>query len=241
MSLISECVLIWDLELRMCDPYKISRKIKTWVNCQVKKETDGEPSTKNHMLPKSEIISQTTPPNVFRYRDRLMFVYDVSRRAWFENVQRKVNQQNQTKQRLLQHRSCRKQIRLEGESCWCWRTHLKSPLNNINADNKNTIFNVCIADLTNYPLLSKLKKTNFKFLNIYLIKILSVLQTGSVSQRQWIVPEQIDIDNPNILMMTYNERSLDMDVIEAQPGQVVTGVQLIKLAGHLKLEIRVRK
>ena len=42
-------------------------------------------------------------------------------------------------------------------------------------------------------------------------------------------------------MMTYNERSLDMDVIEAQPGQVVTGVQLIKLARHLKLEIRVRK
>ena len=115
-------------------------------------------STKKHKLPKSETISQTTPPNVFRYRDRLMFVYDVSHRAWFENVQRKVNQQNQTKQRLLQHRSCRKQIRLEGESCWCWRTHLKSPLNNINADNKNTIFNVCIADLTNYPLLSKLKK-----------------------------------------------------------------------------------
>ena len=78
-------------------------------------------------------------------------------------------------------------------------------------------------------------------MNIYLLIILSLLQTRSVSQRQWIVPEQIDIDNPNILMMTYNERSLDMDVIEAQPGQVVTGVQLIKLAGHLKLEIRVRK
>ena len=78
-------------------------------------------------------------------------------------------------------------------------------------------------------------------MNIYLIKILSVLQTGSVSQRQWIVPEQIDIYNPNILMMTYNERSLDMDVIQAQTGQFVTGVQLIKLAGHLKLEIRVIK
>jgi hypothetical protein len=62
------------------------------------------------------------------------------------------------------------------------------------------------------------KTANFKFFNIYLLIILSLLQTRYVSQRQWIVPKQIDIYNPNILMMTYNERSLDMDVIEAQPG-----------------------
>jgi hypothetical protein len=54
-------------------------------------------------------------------------------------------------------------------------------------------------------------------------------------------PDQIDINSPDILMMTYNERSLDMDAIKAPPGQVVTGVRLINLAGHLKLEIRVRK
>jgi hypothetical protein len=34
-------ILIWDLELRICDAYKISRKIKTWVKCQVKEETDA--------------------------------------------------------------------------------------------------------------------------------------------------------------------------------------------------------
>jgi GTPase SAR1 family protein len=61
------------------------------VSYQVKEETDGKPSRKNHKLPKSETISQTTPPNVFRYRDRLMVVYDVSRQASFENVQRWIN------------------------------------------------------------------------------------------------------------------------------------------------------
>ena len=55
---------------------------------KVKKESDGEPSTKNHKLPKSETISQNIPPNVFWYRGRLMVVYNVSRPALFENVQR---------------------------------------------------------------------------------------------------------------------------------------------------------
>ena len=40
-------------------------------------------------------------------------------------------------------------------------------------------------------------------------------------------------------MMTYEERALDIDVIEVPTGHVVTGVRLRKLGGHLNLEIRV--
>jgi hypothetical protein len=41
------------------------------------------------------------------------------------------------------------------------------------------------------------------------------------------------------MMMTYEERSLDTDLIEAPTGHVITGVRLRKLGGHLNLEVRV--
>lgn len=41
------------------------------------------------------------------------------------------------------------------------------------------------------------------------------------------------------MMMTYEERSLDTDMVEALPGHVVTGVRLRKLGGHINLEVRV--
>ena len=53
------------------------------------------------------------------------------------------------------------------------------------------------------------------------------------------------VDNPDFkegkdyMMMTYEERSLDLDVVEAQPGHVITGVRLRKLGGHINLEVRV--
>ena len=55
------------------------------------------------------------------------------------------------------------------------------------------------------------------------------------------------VDNPDFkegkdyMMMTYEERSLDLDVVEAQPGHVITGVRLRKLGGHINLEVRVRE
>jgi hypothetical protein len=54
-----------------------------------------------------------------------------------------------------------------------------------------------------------------------------------------------DVNHPDYcegrdyMMMTYEERSLDTDIVEAQPGHVITGVRLRKLGGHLNLEIRV--
>ena len=53
------------------------------------------------------------------------------------------------------------------------------------------------------------------------------------------------VDNPDFkegkdyMMMTYEERSLDLDIVEAQPGHVITGVRLRKLGGHINLEVRV--
>jgi hypothetical protein len=41
------------------------------------------------------------------------------------------------------------------------------------------------------------------------------------------------------MTMSYEERSLDTDVIEAPAGYVVTGVRLRKLDGHVNLEVRV--
>ena len=55
------------------------------------------------------------------------------------------------------------------------------------------------------------------------------------------------VDNPDFkegkdyMMMTYEERSLDLDIVEAQPGHVITGVRLRKLGGHINLEVRVRE
>jgi hypothetical protein len=46
-------------------------------------------------------------------------------------------------------------------------------------------------------------------------------------------------DGKDYMMMTFEERSMDTDVVEAQPGYAITGVRLRKLGGHLNLEIRV--
>ena len=72
-------------------------------------------------------------------------------------------------------------------------------------------------------------------------------KTGTIDdkEREWVQAKEFDVDNPDFrdgkdyFMMTYEERSLDTDLLEAQPGHVITGVRLRKLGGHLNLEIRV--
>jgi len=43
-----------------------------------------------------------------------------------------------------------------------------------------------------------------------------------------------------IFSMSYEQRALDMDRLEAPTGHVVTGIRLRSLGGHLNLEIQVR-
>ena len=39
--------------------------------------------------------------------------------------------------------------------------------------------------------------------------------------------------------MQYEQRAMDMDSLEAPPGQLLTGVKLRNIGGHLNLEIQV--
>ena len=41
------------------------------------------------------------------------------------------------------------------------------------------------------------------------------------------------------MMMTYEERSLDTDIVEAPTSNVITGARLRKIEGHINLEVRV--
>ena len=56
---------------------------------------------------------------------------------------------------------------------------------------------------------------------------------------------EFDVNHPDYregkdyMTMSYEERSLDLDMIEALPGHVITGVRMRKLGGHINLEARV--
>ena len=75
--------------------------------------------------------------------------------------------------------------------------------------------------------------------------VLTPKGTVNENRREWMSSNEFSPDNPDFkegkdyMMMTYEERSLDLDTVEAQPGHVVTGVRLRKLGGHLNLEVRV--
>ncbi len=67
------------------------------------------------------------------------------------------------------------------------------------------------------------------------------------SSRKWIPAPTMDIsDTANVkrdvdyLMMTYEQRALDMDRLDVPIGHVVTGLKLRSLGGHLNLEIQVQ-
>jgi hypothetical protein len=82
---------------------------------------------------------------------------------------------------------------------------------------------------------------------LYLREQTEILWTGTVneSQRKWLSAPALDVSHPDYrdgkdyMTMSYEERSLDTDIVEALPGHVVTGVRLRKLGGHINLEVRV--
>ena len=73
------------------------------------------------------------------------------------------------------------------------------------------------------------------------------LREGNIDQdsRVWIEAENIDVKNDTqkdlgyFKTMSYEERALDLDQLQAPQGYVITGVRLRDLGGHLNLEIRV--
>ena len=65
-------------------------------------------------------------------------------------------------------------------------------------------------------------------------------QTINDTDRSWTEAENLDVDDKaNVYEMFYENRALDLDLLEAPPGHVITGVRLRKLGVHLNLEARV--
>ena len=69
----------------------------------------------------------------------------------------------------------------------------------------------------------------------------TALQEGLIdTDRSWTEAENLDVDDKaNVYEMFYENRALDLDLLEAPPGHVITGVRLRKLGVHLNLEARV--
>ena len=60
------------------------------------------------------------------------------------------------------------------------------------------------------------------------------------TNRSWTEAENLNVDDKaNVYEMFYENRALDLDLLEAPPGHVITGVRLRKLGVHLNLEARV--
>ncbi len=63
--------------------------------------------------------------------------------------------------------------------------------------------------------------------------------------RAWVGTQSFDPNHPDYregkdyMMMSYEERALDLDLVEAEPGHAITGVRLRKLGSHLNIEIKV--
>ena len=103
-------------------------------------------------------------------------------------------------------------------------------------------------------------KKNFVVTGVRLRKINRVLHAeveqarampeGAVdeSSRVWLEARAIEVadvatggNSSDYMTMSYEQRALDLDILQAPPGHVVTGVKFRNLAGHLNLEIRVRR
>ncbi len=62
---------------------------------------------------------------------------------------------------------------------------------------------------------------------------------GSVKEetREWRSPEAVDVDQDeegtDFMTLSYSERSVDLDRLEAPPGHVVTGVRRLVLAKYV--------
>ena len=72
------------------------------------------------------------------------------------------------------------------------------------------------------------------------------LHLGGINEttRAWRPVQQVgqagDLkDNPDVFTMSYEDRAVDLDLLAAPPGQVLTGIKLRRLGGHLNLEIQV--
>ncbi len=61
--------------------------------------------------------------------------------------------------------------------------------------------------------------------------------------REWRSPAAVDIvsdeEGTDFMTLSYEQRSVDTDRLEAPPGHVITGVRMRNIGGHVNLEARV--
>lgn len=58
--------------------------------------------------------------------------------------------------------------------------------------------------------------------------------------REWLeAPNNLNIHSEDVLEMSYEVRSLDMDMLEAPNGHVITGLRFRNIGGHINLEAKI--
>jgi len=106
-----------------------------------------------------------------------------------------------------------------------------------------------ISDITNDKIVTGVRFTKIGRIFYPQVEQASALPEGGIDEttRAWVDPTQIgdsgDVHNlttnTNVFTMSYEQRAVDMDILQAPEGHVLTGVKLRALGGHLNLEIQV--
>jgi len=104
------------------------------------------------------------------------------------------------------------------------------------------------ADTANNKVVTGVRFTKIGKVIYPQIEQATALEEGGIeeSSREWVKPLEIDETDSNrlaantsaVFTMSYEQRAVDLDSLEASPGQVLTGIKLRKLGGHLNLEIQ---
>merc|ERR1719400_1552348 len=104
------------------------------------------------------------------------------------------------------------------------------------------------ADTANNKVVTGVRFTKIGKVIYPEIEQATALEEGGIdeSSREWVKPLEISESDSNrlaantsaVFTMSYEQRAVDLDSLEASPGQVLTGVRLRRLGGHLNLEIQ---
>jgi len=104
------------------------------------------------------------------------------------------------------------------------------------------------ADTANNKVVTGVRFTKIGKVIYPEIEQATALEEGGIdeSSREWVKPLEISETDSNrlaantsaVFTMSYEQRAVDLDSLVAPPGQVLTGVKLRRLGGHLNLEIQ---
>jgi len=105
-----------------------------------------------------------------------------------------------------------------------------------------------VSNTTNNKVVTGVRFTKIGRIIYPQVQEATALPEGGIDEttRTWVAPKEIafsDLENlranTDVFTMSYENRAMDMDTLQAPEGHVLTGVKLRSLGGHLNLEIRV--